>query len=66
MKFDKSEKGHYLSLLEKTVYDGVSGVREHIMKLMHYHNRLKDMNIDLGESFLIWQALESLPSYFDM
>ena len=40
VKFDKVEKGHYLSLLEKTMYDGVSGVHEHVMKLVHYHNKL--------------------------
>ena len=26
VKFGKTEKGHYLSLLEKTTYDRVSGV----------------------------------------
>ena len=66
VKFDKAEKGRYLSLLEKTMYDGVSGVREHILKLVHYYNKLKAMNVDLGDSFLIWRALESLPAEFDV
>ena len=30
VKFDKAKKDNYLSLLEKTMYDGVSGTREHI------------------------------------
>ena len=48
VKFDKDEKGEYMFLLEKTIYDGVSDVLEHIMKLMHYCNQLKSMNIYLG------------------
>ena len=54
VKFEKAEKGHHLSLLEKTIYDGMSGNQKHIMKLAHYFNRLKSMNVDLGDSFLIW------------
>ena len=53
-------------MLEKTKYDGVSGVREHIMKLVHYYNKLKSLKVELGESYLIWQVLESLPPQFDM
>ena len=30
-RFDKAQKGQFLGLLEKTKYDGASGVREHIM-----------------------------------
>ncbi|KAJ1442562.1 gag-polypeptide of LTR copia-type [Sesbania bispinosa] len=64
--FDKAQKARYLSLLEKTKYDGVSGVREHIMKLVHYYNKLKSLKVELCESFLIWQILESLPSWFNV
>jgi len=64
--FDKAQKGQYLSLLEKTKYDGVSGVREHMMKLVHYYNKLKSLKVDLGDSYLIWQVMESLPSQFDV
>ncbi|XP_027915973.1 uncharacterized protein LOC114175406 [Vigna unguiculata] len=64
--FDKAQKGQYLSLLEKTKYDGVSGVREHMMKLVHYYNKLKSLKVDLDDSYLIWQVMESLPSQFDM
>ena len=65
-KFDKAEKAHYLSLLGKTKYDGVGGVREHVMKLVNWYNKLKSMKVELGESFLIWQVFESLPSQFDV
>ena len=30
LKFDKAKKGHYLLLFEKTTYNGVSIVGEHI------------------------------------
>ncbi|KAJ1381059.1 gag-polypeptide of LTR copia-type [Sesbania bispinosa] len=64
--FDKAQKGQYLSLLEKTKYDGVSGVREHMMKLVHYYNKLKSLKVELGDSYLIWQVMESFPSQFDV
>ena len=35
VKFDKAEKAQYLSLLEKTKYDGVTSICEHVMKLVH-------------------------------
>ncbi|XP_027911427.1 uncharacterized protein LOC114170141 [Vigna unguiculata] len=60
--FDKAQKGQYLSLLEKTKYDGVSGVREHMTKLGQYYNKLKSLKVELGDSYLILQVMESLPS----
>lgn len=65
VKFDKAKKGQYLSLIEKTKYDGVSGVREHIMKLVHYFNKLKSMKVDMDDSYLIWMVLEYLPSQYE-
>ncbi|KAJ1376571.1 hypothetical protein SESBI_49799 [Sesbania bispinosa] len=41
--FDKAQKGQYLSFHKKTKYDGVSGVREHMMKLVHFYNKLKSL-----------------------
>jgi hypothetical protein len=65
-KFDKAQKGHYLSLLENTAFDGVGSVREHMMKLVNYFNKLKNLGLDLGESFLVWRILESLPSQYQV
>jgi len=65
-KFYKSEKSSYFSLLTKTKYDGVSGVNEHAMKLTNWYQKLKSMKVVLGEDFLVWQILDSLPSEFDM
>ncbi|KAF7835538.1 Retrovirus-related Pol polyprotein from transposon TNT 1-94 [Senna tora] len=61
-KFEKSQKAYYLSLLDNTQYDGVSGVREHMMKLINYFNKLKSLKLDLGESYLVYKILQSLPA----
>ncbi|XP_040990963.1 uncharacterized protein LOC121238189 [Juglans microcarpa x Juglans regia] len=64
-KFDKAEKGTLMELLTTTTYDGISGVCEHIIKLTHFFNKLREMKVELADSFLVWQVLESLPSQFD-
>ncbi|KAJ9675422.1 hypothetical protein PVL29_024372 [Vitis rotundifolia] len=64
-KTDKSEMATYLKLLTSTVYDGVGGVRDHIIKLKHYFNKANEMKVELGEKFLKWLILESLPISFD-
>jgi hypothetical protein len=51
-QFDKAKKCEYLWLFGKTKYDGVSGVPQHIMKLIHYYNKLKDLKVEIGESTL--------------
>ncbi|RVW60676.1 hypothetical protein CK203_048881 [Vitis vinifera] len=55
----------YLKLLTTTMYDGVSGVRDHIIKLKHYFNKANEMKVELSEKFLKWLILESLPISFD-
>ncbi|RVW17797.1 Retrovirus-related Pol polyprotein from transposon TNT 1-94 [Vitis vinifera] len=65
-KVDKAEMTTHLKLLTTTVYDGVSGVRDHIIKLRHYFNKVNDMKVKLGENFLKWLILESLPFSFDV
>ncbi|RVX08125.1 Retrovirus-related Pol polyprotein from transposon TNT 1-94 [Vitis vinifera] len=64
-KVDKAEMATHLKLLTNTVYDGVSGVRDHIIKLRHYFNKANEMKVELGEKFLKWLILESLPVSFD-
>ena len=41
-------------------YDGNSGLKEHILKLVNYYNKMESLNIDLGNGYLIWHALKSL------
>ncbi|KAF7802053.1 Retrovirus-related Pol polyprotein from transposon TNT 1-94 [Senna tora] len=52
-KFDKSQKAYYLSLLDNTLYDGASGVREHMMKLVNYFNKLKSLKSLLVEFWVL-------------
>jgi hypothetical protein len=54
-----------MKLLTTTTYDGVSGIHEHIMKFTNFFNKLRQMKIELADSFLVWQVLESLPSQFN-
>ena len=65
IKFDKAKKGTFMKLLTTTTYDGVSRVREHIKKLTHFFNKLREMKVELADSFLVWQVLKSLPFQFD-
>ncbi|XP_034680268.1 uncharacterized protein LOC117910293 [Vitis riparia] len=64
-KVDKAEMATHLKLLTTTVYDGVSGVRDHIIKLRHYFNKANEMKVELGENFLKWLILKSLPVSFN-
>ncbi|KAL6345742.1 hypothetical protein AAG906_017486 [Vitis piasezkii] len=52
-------------LLTTTVYDGVGGVRDHIIKLKHYFNKANELKVELSEKFLKWLILKSLPTSFD-
>jgi hypothetical protein len=53
-KFDKAENRTFMKLLTTTTYDGFSGVCEHIMKLTHFFNKLRQMKVELAFSFLVW------------
>ncbi|XP_010662838.1 uncharacterized protein LOC104882235 [Vitis vinifera] len=65
-KIDKAEMTTYLKLLTTTMYDGVGGVRDHIIKLKHHFNKANEMKVELSEKFLNWLILESLPTSFDV
>ena len=45
-------------------YDGVSGIRPYILKMKDIANRLSSLKITIDESFLVHQALNSLPTKF--
>ena len=51
--FNKAKKKAILVLLKKTIYDGVNGIPKNILKLIHHLNKPENMNVDLGENFLI-------------
>ena len=47
-----------------TKYDGVSGVSEHIMMMNDMANKLKSMDMEISEGFLVHFIMTSLPSQF--
>ena len=63
-KIDKSKIATYLKLLTNTSYDGISGVREHIIKMKHYWNKANDLKVGLTDTYLKFTILQSLPSDF--
>ena len=65
IKFDMNEKHHYLDLLNNTKYDGVKGVRDHILLLSSYYNKFKDVKMEIRKEFLTYSMMKSLPSQFD-
>ena len=38
--------------MDKTIYDGVSGISKHIIGLINCYNHMKDMKVDLKNSHL--------------
>ncbi|XP_024990515.1 uncharacterized protein LOC112524795 [Cynara cardunculus var. scolymus] len=66
-QFKGTSKAHASTLILKmltTKYDGVSGVREHIMIMNDMANKLKSMDMEISEGFLIHFIMTSLPSQF--
>ncbi|GKC65078.1 hypothetical protein Tco_1097676, partial [Tanacetum coccineum] len=47
-----------------TKYDGVSGVREHIMVMSDMINKLEGINMEISEGFLVHFIMTSLPMQF--
>ncbi|XP_071740502.1 uncharacterized protein [Rutidosis leptorrhynchoides] len=66
-QFKGSSKSHASTLILKmltTKYDGVSGVREHIMMTNDMASKLKGMDMEISEGFLVHFIMTSLPSQF--
>nr|GEV52932.1 putative zinc finger, CCHC-type [Tanacetum cinerariifolium] len=62
-----TSKTHASTLILKmltTKYDGVSGVREHIMMMGDMANKLKGMDMKITEGFLVHFIMTSLPMQF--
>ncbi|GJY06174.1 putative zinc finger, CCHC-type containing protein [Tanacetum coccineum] len=66
-QFKGTSKAHASTLILKmltTKYDGVSGVREHIMMMRNMENKLKGMDMEISEGFLVHFIMTSLPMQF--
>ncbi|KAI3771808.1 hypothetical protein L6452_02977 [Arctium lappa] len=66
-QFKGTSKAHASTLILKmltTKYDGISGVREHIMMMSDMANKLKGMDMEISEGFLVHFIMTSLPAQF--
>uniref|UniRef100_A0A2N9IHD1 Uncharacterized protein n=1 Tax=Fagus sylvatica TaxID=28930 RepID=A0A2N9IHD1_FAGSY len=55
-----------MRLLTTTTYDGTIGIREHVMRMTNIAMRLRDMKVDIPNSYLVWLILKSLPDQFSV
>ncbi|GAV84290.1 UBN2_2 domain-containing protein [Cephalotus follicularis] len=66
-QFKGSSKARASTLMMKmltTRYDGTSGVREHIMMMNDMASKLKDMEMEIYDGFLVHFIMTSLPVQF--
>ncbi|GJW80607.1 UBN2_2 domain-containing protein [Tanacetum coccineum] len=66
-QFKETSKAHASTLILKmltTKYDGVSGVHEHIMMMSDMAYKLKGMDMEISEGFLVRFIITSLPMQF--
>ena len=60
-KFSKNEKNELLTTLHTIIYDGVSGIRNHIDKLVSCYHKIKDLGLNLDDDYLVWFTMGILP-----
>lgn len=63
-QFASSEKAHAMTLIMKLTQQrltGVKGVRDHIMKMRDMVAQLKNLEVEITESFLVYFILNTLP-----
>nr|XP_043633070.1 uncharacterized protein LOC122604244 [Erigeron canadensis] len=66
--FKGSSKAHASSLMLQMLtlkYEGTSGVREHIMKMTNMANKLKTLEMEVSDNFLVHFIMTSLSARFD-
>lgn len=66
-QFKGSSKAHASTLILKMLtskYDGISGVREHIMMMSDMASKLKGMDMEISEGFLVHFIMTSLSTQF--
>ena len=52
-KFSKNEKNELLNTLHSTLYDGTSGVRGHIDKILACYNKIKTIGMEFDSDYVI-------------
>ncbi|KAJ0568243.1 putative transcription factor interactor and regulator CCHC(Zn) family [Helianthus annuus] len=67
-QFKGTSKAHASTLILKLVttkYDGRNGIREHIMMMNDMANKLKGLEMEISDGFLVHFIITSLPSSFE-
>ncbi|KAK9048283.1 hypothetical protein SSX86_032755 [Deinandra increscens subsp. villosa] len=62
----KTNAGILILRMLTTKYNGVSGVRGHIMMMNDMANQLKTLDMEISEGFLVHFIMTSLPPQFDL
>jgi hypothetical protein len=60
----KANASILMSKLMQAKYDGCGNVREHVLKMIHMSNKLKDLECPLHEPYVVHYIMMSLPSCF--
>lgn len=66
-QFESSEKAHAMTLIMKfssLKLTSVRGVREHIMQMRNITAQLKNLEVEISESFLVYYILNTLPQQY--
>ena len=53
-KFSKNEKNELLSTLQFTFYNGTSGARGHIDKILACYNKIKTIGMEFDTNYIVW------------
>ncbi|GAV82535.1 UBN2 domain-containing protein, partial [Cephalotus follicularis] len=61
---NNAEAGSLMSELTGLRYDGLGGVREHILRMVHLQSKLRARDIPLSDSYIVSHVLNSLPISF--
>ena len=66
-QFQDSSKAYATTLIKRLVgekYDATGSLREHIMKKCHIASKLKSMEMEISDGFLVHLIMSSLPQEF--
>ena len=64
-KYTKFSKNELLNTLISTFYDGTSGVRGHINKILACYNKIKIISMEFDSDYVVWLIMGTLPLQLD-
>ncbi|KAD6120226.1 hypothetical protein E3N88_11497 [Mikania micrantha] len=67
-QFKGTSKAHASTLITKLVstkYDGISGIREHIMMMNDMARKLKGLDMEISDGFVVHFIMTSLPASYE-